>query len=323
MNPFVRGLFAYFFIGALFVGTVFILFPAPCSTPIVYTIGELNPKFRLSKEEFLKDIERAEKMWEQEIGKELFVYDVAADFTINLVYDERQAVTDTQKKITQSLEKTSQNREGILKQYGIARDAYDAAAIVYKEHRRILDTDSTAFRAKIQQYNQSGGATPDEYTALKHEQKTLNDRADNLEQERLDLNGLAVKVNALADTESSIVTTYNKTVQKFNDEFSEQREFDQGEYTGNAITIYEFMKNDDLVLVLAHEMGHALGIGHVQNPAAVMYYMVHEKNLNVKKLAASDTAALVAQCNKSTFTLFWEQLNKFDIRGTLKKVFNS
>lgn len=134
---------------------------------------------------------------------------------------------------------------------------------------------------------------------------------------------MAAKVNALADTEGSIVTTYNKTVEKFNDEFSHEREFNQGEYSGNSITIYEFMRHDDLILVLAHEMGHALGMGHVQDPAAVMYYMVHEKNLNVKKLAASDTAALVAQCDKSTFDIFWEKLKKFDVPGILEKVINS
>ncbi len=40
---------------------------------------------------------------------------------------------------------------------------------------------------------------------------------------------------------------------------------------GAQIAVFSFRDVDDLVLVLAHEMGHALGLGHAEDPAAVMY----------------------------------------------------
>lgn len=309
MNVFLRGLFSLLLIGALFAGTVIILFPTSCAKPIAYSIGTLDPRFKLSKEAFLQDIEVAEKMWEKQMGKELFVYDPSSAFTINLTYDDRQAATDKAKKITQSLEKTSQTREGLLQDYADARAAYDVALQLYTTHKAELDASVAAFRTTDEGYNKEGGAPPEEYATLQEQQRVLTNRSNVLEEERVALNALAAQVNKFATTEGKLVQTYNQTVQNFNTEFSNQREFDQGEYTGNAITIYEFLKNNDLVLVLTHELGHALGIGHVQNPAAVMHYNVNEKNLNAKGLTADDISALRAQCNKGSFDIFWERLS--------------
>lgn len=61
---------------------------------------------------------------------------------------------------------------------------------------------------------------------------------------------------------------------------------------------------DELVLVLAHELGHALGIGHVDEPGAVMHAMLHEGGMlepgrdRPLELSAADRAALIAVCGR-------------------------
>ncbi|OGY31596.1 MAG: hypothetical protein A3C02_04715 [Candidatus Andersenbacteria bacterium RIFCSPHIGHO2_02_FULL_45_11] len=322
MHAFLRGLISASIIAAIFAGAVIVLFPAPCAKPITYSIGDLDPRFKLPKETFLKDIALAERKWEEQIGKELFVYDPASKFTINLTYDERQATTDKAKAITQSLEKTSESREGLLQKYEDARNVYDVALRLYDKHSAQLNTDSVVFSATVERYNKEGGAPSEEYAKLQAEQARLAERSATLEAERIQLNGLASTVNKFADTEGKIVNTYNETVEKFNDEFSGDREFDQGEYTGNAITIYEFVKNNDLVVVLTHELGHALGIGHVQDPRAVMHYKVNEKNIQAKSLAADDISALMSQCKKGSWDVFYERLMNFTVRDILNTLFH-
>lgn len=323
MHPILRACVALLLIAGLFTGVIRIVFPEPCKQPIAYSVGDVDARFKISEEEFLKNIIRAEQLWEARAGYELFTYDPSSSFTINLTYDERQAATDHAKTVTQSLEKTSRTREGVLKQYEAARRSYEAARKTFEQHRAKLDADVASYTATVNSYNKEGGASADEYERLTQEQQRLASRFTQLEQERIKLNELASNVNALAQSESGIVSSYNETVRQFNSEFSEDREFDQGEYTGNAITIYEFSKPRDLVLVLTHELGHALGIGHVSDPRAVMYYMVNEQNLAAGELAPDDIAALTAQCSKGSFDVFWERLNASVFGSTLKTLFNS
>lgn len=320
MGPFVRGSISLLILALVFLGAIYAIFPVPCQEPIAYSIGELDPRFKISKEVFLKNIQQAEGAWEKAAGKELFTYDPSADFTINMKYDERQASTDKAKTFTRSLEKTSRTRESVLKQYQDARRAYDAALVRYEENQAALSRDIATYKATVERYNRQGGAPPEAYVQLKEEQEDLAQRSEVLEKDRLALNVLAAKVNSLAESEGEIVQTYNETVKEFNEEFADKREFDQGVYTGNSITIYEFLKHSDLVLVLTHEMGHALGIGHVPEPTAVMYYMVHDKNLTARGLSESDISALRVQCAKSPFDVFWERLNAAPAASILKDI---
>ncbi len=321
MNVFLRGLFFVVIIGVVFTGVITFLFPAPCAKPIAYSIGELDSRFGLSNDQFLQHILSAEKLWEKEAGKELFTYDPKAQFTINLKYDERQATADKAKTITKSLESTSKAHDSVLGKYKTARVAYETARVLYERHTKELNVVADAFRTTVEAYNKSGGAPPDEYQQLRQEQKRITDLSEALEQERVSLNEIVARVNSFADSESSIVKTYNDVVEKFNDEFAYHREFDQGEYTGNAITIYEFNRKNDLVLVLTHELGHTLGIGHLQSPTAIMHYMANDKNLNAKKLTPYDISALEAQCNKDQFTVFVERLKQVDIRSMIEQIF--
>ncbi len=248
-------------------------FPAPCVHPIAYSIGRVDPQFHVSRDAFLRDVQNAEQVWEHESGKQLFAYDPNAQFTVNLVYDQRQQVVDQTNQFTHQLDTLSAQQQS-------AKNKYDQAYALYTSAKN--------------EYLQD----------VKDRKKSY----DELEQERIAVNKLADTVNSLATKEQQIVSTYNANVQQFNTTYAGQREFDQGEYQGNTITIYEFSKNDDLQLVLEHELGHALGLGHVENPASIMYYMVNPKNLASKELSIQDIGALTTQCRKTSLDIFWDRL---------------
>ena len=117
-----------------------------------------------------------------------------------------------------------------------------------------------------------------------------------------DLNSEVVNINALAIVLNRLVSSLNLEVNKFNTiGTSLGGEFEEGTYqegpNGREIDIYQFDDEGKLARVLTHELGHALGLEHLENPKAIMYRLNNGVN---EKLTADDIAALKKRCGLST-----------------------
>ena len=96
-----------------------------------------------------------------------------------------------------------------------------------------------------------------------------------------------------------LAATLNLSVENYNNINTARGEsFEEGVYHSEGvkreIDIYEFSNREKLVRVLAHELGHALGLPHVQDPKAIMYELNQGTS---EKLSSADIVALDAKCN--------------------------
>ena len=248
-----------------------------CPTPFQYRIGVLDERFGLSQEAALTAIANAEAIWEDYADRDLFVYDPEADFPINFVFDERQALTDAEGNFRERLDRAEGVNEGIEAQYEALVSEYDDLRTEYDTESAAYDVALSAYNDVVAAVNAAGGASPEQFDELAAEQSALNARQQTLNGMVDRLNMLVDEINQIGDEGNRLIDTYNRGVEVYNNTFGDEREFTQGDYQGTEINIYTFKDQAELELVLAHELGHALSLDHVSGSNSVMFYLIGQQ----------------------------------------------
>jgi len=267
------------------------LFERPCADPVGYRIGSFDERFGISRADFEGLVRDAAGVWNMNAGRKVFEYDEVHGLPVHLMYGEHQAASNLGKSI-----------DGEQRLYEAKKSEVEAIEVRYRERMirynaldKTYTQDSAVYNKKVADFNASGGALPPEYERLQQEKKELQRQEATLNAVITEVNGIAkelkttvAELNILAQETNSKVTTYNAAV---------GHDFDQGNYIedeeGKRITIFEFSNRIELVRVLTHEFGHALELGHVDNPESIMYsYNVG----SALTLSVEDTAELARVC---------------------------
>lgn len=278
----------------------------PCARPLSYSLGEFDTRFKLSQEDFLKAVGEAEGLWEAALrkeegmaDKELFMYEPkGGKVSINLVYDYRQEATDKLGEIETNLSSGQSGYAKLEAQYKTARAAYEEAKRAYEAHGEAFEQENAAYEAEVKEWNASSRTDKRDYAALEAHRKSLEAEADALRVEQAALKRSVDTVNELANRLNAMAKELNLEVAHYNEVgASRGEEFTGGLYTSDAagrrVDIFEFENHAELVRVLAHELGHALGLDHVDDPKAIMYYLNQDL---APALSAGDIGALKALC---------------------------
>jgi archaellum component FlaC len=274
-------------------------FQKPCSKPITYSIGNYSNQFNLSQQDFLKDIDKAVSIWEEPLDKNLFEYSPTGKLKINLVYDYRQQATDKLKDLGYTIDNTDSSYKQLKAKYDELSAEYKALKAKLEQDIAAYDSNRKAYEAAVDSWNKRGGAPKNVAQQLNAQRDELNAQAAQINKEKDQVNTLVGDINALASTLNRLGADLNLNVQNYN-QIGQTRgsEFEEGLYrsdsSGKAIDIFEYSDENQLIRVLAHELGHSLGMQHIDsNPAAIMYYLNQGKN---QTATIEDIAALKQIC---------------------------
>lgn len=266
----------------------------PFDDRIRYKIGEVDPRFGLSHDDVVEISQQAADIWTQATGKSYFVYDPKARLSIRLIYDERQQETEQRKK---EIAKIDQRQN----QWSQQKSHVDSLGKEMDQQYQLLNFKKAELSALVDQHNQSinqinrlGGADPQQRQQLEAQSQELERRMQQMQIEIDSYNFNIQILNRKVDELNQLNRHIDQSVSQFNQKF-QPRLFDKGIFNGREIHVYEFSQIDDLRITLAHEFGHALGLGHHNEPNALMFPMLKEQDMQNFKLHPADIALLTAR----------------------------
>ncbi len=222
----------------------------PCGQPIYYRIGSINPNFNISQSQLKNDLTTAANIWNKAEGKQLLSYNPQGGLVINMVYDERQSA---QAQVSQT-ESQVQAQQQLLQP---SEQKYQAMVVDFQQRL-------AAFNAEVDSWNRRGGASPDVYQKLMQEQQDLKNEVSQINQ-------MGHQLNQSVDAYNSAVGNLQQATGNFNSIIQERPEEGLYNPASDEIDIYIHSGQNEFIHTLAHEMGHALGLGHTFSPADIMY----------------------------------------------------
>ena len=269
----------------------------PCQNPIEYKIGIIDSGFDVSTTTFKSDIATAGALWSKAAGKTLFEYNPNGDVTINLIYDDRQKITDQEQVLNSNIDSTTQVAQSVKDQFESLKSSYNTAVAQYKSDLAAYNTALTGYNTEVDYWNGQGGAPASEYQKLQSEKASLATQRSTLESEQANVNSLAGQINSMIDQYNLLVAKINNNVSAINNDGLSGTQFEEGVYitdsSGKRINIYQFDTQTTFLRVLAHEMGHSLGLLHDTGTQSIMNPVNQGKAL---VLSAEDITALKALC---------------------------
>lgn len=249
-----------------------------CRLPVEYSIGDFDERFGVTEAEALEALVAAEAVWETALGREdVFEYQDEGPFQVNFIYDERQRQAEAALEAKEDLMVRGDANEVLTELHGRLVSEYETYKAEYDAKLSSYERELAAYNADVERYNDEGGAPPQEYRDLERRRAQLDGKQNELHELFEKLEDLADQINSIGDKGNDLIGEYNELVEDFNHTFAHGHEYTQGDYRGREINIYTFTDKEELVLVLAHELGHALSLGHVDSPNSIMYYLMDEQ----------------------------------------------
>ncbi len=255
---------------------------ASCEIPVRWSLGDIDDRFGLTRDEAARAIRLAGLLWSEAAEHPLLFQEAEEGMPIRFIFDERQASMLERRERAAELERIE---AGVAEaEAELESSRTELARLRVAHERRSMDLQERQERhaVVVDQWARRGGAPTGEFQRLREIEEQLEEDRVEVNRQAEELNRLVGEVNSRTDQLNQAITELNRARSAFQADFPGGT-VQSGEYVETArtlgpvvfsrereIRIYHFEDWDHLLLVLAHELGHALGLGHAPVEGALM-----------------------------------------------------
>ena len=243
----------------------------PCAVPMSWRIARVDRAFGFTQAEAMAAFDAAARVWEEALGMSLFSNESGGDLAIRFVYDERQAHNEVRMRL-EARRDTLAERD---------RD-YDGQSVRIRGDLENLEDRIVSLNDSIRYWNSQGGAPDDVLRDLNTMGRAIDRDREDLAASGREIDGLQRQL--LDDSDQldrerdahriegeALEATFPGTRLQ-SGTYREAVHTQDGRVSSvtREIRVFRFDGSYDLVHIAAHELGHALGLGHNEVAGGVM-----------------------------------------------------
>jgi len=281
-----------------------------CEVPIPWSVERIDERFGVTAQEVEDAVRQAGMLWGEAVGGRLLFREDAAEgggrIAVRFIFDERAEMAFERRNRERGLSEDGLRIEASRAALDSIRSDLDGFRIQQAEANRAYLERMSEYNRLVAALNAGGGVAPAMNARLSEMVASLEEEQRQVVVLTEEFNRLVEATNARANLLNAEVAAYNAGREAFQRDFGETGVVSSayqesrrgiGPFTTSltrAIEIYHFEDRTDLVLLLAREMGRALGLELTTEPGSVMSGTAPRDG--GPALHPSDLAALRAHC---------------------------